>query len=691
MLTLDPLPITMKHRIALAFLPLLYTAPSSAQCGAGEVQVTIHIITDNYGYETYWQLVPGGNACGEGTIFEGGNPTMDCGSAGAQLQVMQGYANNDTIIEGPWCLTEGALYSIHVLDDWGDGQATIEVYLNGENAGVFAGSGELNVYTFGAERDMAVTGSTTGIFGNVNTPLRVLGTLRTFGSEPVTSFDLSYSVDGGIPTTTTVTDLTLTPGSAYEFEHAIPWMPALAGNASLSVYVSSINGGSDQNPLNDEMVTQHVISPQIPDLADEYLAADPLITLVANSDQDIVVPRDLAFHPDAARNQLWVLNKETSATGGSTVTFYNAGEPDQTHEWRQDQNAWHFMNLPTGIAMGDNNCFATSPGIFDANQNGGDPFTGPSLWSADTSIYCRFYGGLGSHLDMLHVDPQSQGIAHECWNRYWLMSGFRGDITMNDFKEDHGPGNDYHGNAIIKRYADFSFAKDPNDHVVSHNVLDKSTGWLYVVDYGGQRVLRLNTRTGTVSGPGVYGPWEDYVEYSMVTGYDWEVIITDGLVEPAGIEVVGTHLYVSDHSNGDIIIYDISGPAVTEQGRIHTIDPGLMGITVGPDGRIWGVNATNHELLRIDPQAPSGVDSPIEDQLRCWPNPADDRLYVEMPGDLRGTGRYALVDAAGRTLTTGSVGGRIITLRTDALPDGTYALELSGQKGHRTTKVIIAH
>ena len=97
----------MKHRYAFAFLPLLCSDPSYAQCGAGEVEVTIHVLTDNYGYETYWQLVPGGNACGEGTIFEGGNPTMDCGSAGAQLQVMQGYANNDTIMEGPWCLTEG--------------------------------------------------------------------------------------------------------------------------------------------------------------------------------------------------------------------------------------------------------------------------------------------------------------------------------------------------------------------------------------------------------------------------------------------------------------------------------------------------------------------------------------------------------------------------------------------------------
>ena len=53
-----------------------------AQCGAGEVEVTIEVTTDDYGYETYWQLVPGGNPCGTGTIFAGGNLTMSCSAGG---------------------------------------------------------------------------------------------------------------------------------------------------------------------------------------------------------------------------------------------------------------------------------------------------------------------------------------------------------------------------------------------------------------------------------------------------------------------------------------------------------------------------------------------------------------------------------------------------------------------------------
>ena len=687
--------MTLRYTFLMSPVMLL-TSPCLAQCGAGEVQVTIAITTDTYGYETYWQLVPGTNGCGDGTIFEGGNTqAMDCGSGGLQNQTQGGYTGDTTYVEGPWCLTEGAQYTIYMLDDWGDGQAGVEVFVDGVSAIDFGmGKGPINALTFTAQgpvaRDMGVTELTTALFAHVNETVHVRGKVTSYGSEPVTSFDLSYSIDGGTPVTATISGITLNAGDAFEFVHGVPWLPSSEGTAQLTVAVSNINGGADLNPFNDQLGSSHIISAEIPDLADDYLAAVPLVTVVANSDQDLLVPRDLVFHPESSRNQLWVINKDTEESGGSTVTFYDAGEPGGTHEWRKDVNSWHFMSLPTAIAMGDNNCFATCPGVFDANHNGGDPFTGPTLWSADTSIYCRFYGGLGSHLDMLHVDPNSQGIAHEYWNRYWVVDGFRGDIVMNDFRKDHGPGNDYHGDAIIKRYADFSITKDPNDHVVSHDVFDKTTGWLYVVDFGGQRVLRLNANSGEVSGPGIYGPFEPYVEYEMVTGYEWEAIITEGLVEPAGVELVGGHLYVSDHANGDIVIYDINESPVTELGRIHTNSPGLMGITVGPNGRIWGVNATTHELLRIDPQDPTGIDGARAQGLLCWPNPADYRLVFECPAEMRGEARYFLRDASGRIVGSGRVTSTIGALALDHLPCGAYSLEMRTPSERRMTKVSIA-
>ncbi len=67
--------------LAATFLP----AAASAQCPAGELEVTIDVLTDDYGNETYWQLVPFGNTCGQSPIFIGGNTgALNCNSGGGQ-------------------------------------------------------------------------------------------------------------------------------------------------------------------------------------------------------------------------------------------------------------------------------------------------------------------------------------------------------------------------------------------------------------------------------------------------------------------------------------------------------------------------------------------------------------------------------------------------------------------------------
>ena len=61
----------MKQTMLIALLYLCYNS-ANAQCPGGQVQVSIEIRTDDYGYEAYWQLVPSGNPCGTGTVFTGG-------------------------------------------------------------------------------------------------------------------------------------------------------------------------------------------------------------------------------------------------------------------------------------------------------------------------------------------------------------------------------------------------------------------------------------------------------------------------------------------------------------------------------------------------------------------------------------------------------------------------------------------
>lgn len=638
-----------------------FLATVQAQCPPGQVEVIIAVTTDAYGYETYWELLPGGSPCGNGTIFAGGNPAVGCNGAGAQQQTPGGYGNNQTYNEGPFCLVQGNTYDIFWADDWGDAGLSFQVFVNGAVVGQFVGTGAGQTFSFQAAepaaRDMLIEEINVALYATRDEPVRIVGVARTMGTDPVQSLTLSYRIDGGAVVDQTITGLNLTSGGLLPFEHASPWIPSTSGLKQVEVWVSGINGLPDLNPSNDVAQSSTLVRDPIPQLIDAMLAAPVSVDIIANSGQDLLVPRDLDFHPDPARNELWVINKDVANSGGSTVRFFGPGEPGMTWLWQRDPNAWHFMNLPTAIAFGDNGNFATAPGIFDANQNGGTPFTGPTLWSSDPAIYAQnLFGPLGSHLDMLHVTPNSQGIAHDQWNRYWVVDGYNGDVVYHDFRRDHGPGNSWHGDAIIRRYSEFTITRDPNDHIVSHCRLHKPSGQLYVVDHGGQRVLRLDTRTGSVSGPATFGPWETYVEYTVVSGYDHEVIVSSGLVAPAGVDVIGDRLLVSDHATGEVVVYDLSSSAYPELGRLQVSGPGLMGIRVGPDGSLWAVNASDHQLIRVSAAGSVGLTGPSHiGTSKVWPTPADDRVFLSAPQWPANT-PVELFDALGRLVRQTTVG-----------------------------------
>jgi hypothetical protein len=121
-----------------------------AQCDANQTGVEVVLFTDNWGYEVYWEIVPSGNGCGNGTIVSGGN-ALDVGCLGGGAQDAQdgnGYESNQQFVNGPICLETGNAYDIHFVDDWGDGGLSIEVYQDGVLSHLFVGDGAGDVWTF---------------------------------------------------------------------------------------------------------------------------------------------------------------------------------------------------------------------------------------------------------------------------------------------------------------------------------------------------------------------------------------------------------------------------------------------------------------------------------------------------------------------------------------------------------------
>jgi len=623
----------MKKQI-FTFLIVIATIVSFAQCPAGETEVSIDVSTDNWGFEIYWELTPTGSTCGSGsTIFSGGNTAVGCNANNASSG---GYADNTTINEGPWCLTDGATYDILSRDGYGDGGAGFAVNIATFPLYTYSAANASETFSFTVNAPPPIDGS----LQRVETPaymfigaVDVKGKIKNLGSTIINSMDVNYSIMGGATVTQNLSSLNIVPFTTFNFTHPTAWYPPSTGAYALDLWISNINGqGVDAVPSNDNLTKTINIKSPIPNIISSYTSTTNTFTydIIVDAANQVNTPRDLDFHPNG---DLWVINTGTENGGGSTVKITNPGITSQNSLWQQDGNAWHFMSLPSGIAFSNNGNFATTTSVFDANHNGGTPFTGPSLWSSDPAIYAQPSGGNGSHIDMLHENPNSMGIASQEENIFWLYDNYNHDIVMIDFVEDHGPGNDDHSDGRILRYQGMGL-NAINTTIVCHLKLDKAKKWLYFVDGGNQRIMRLDITTGIVGGAPSWpsgGAYEPLAEYRKVLGFTWEIVANTSLIEPAGIDIIDDRLVVTDHSNGDIIFYDISNIPGTEIGRLQTNEPGIMGIVLGPEGKIWYANHTLNKVVKIEPSTILLPDDNLEINKNTFifPNPATNYIHID--------------------------------------------------------------
>jgi hypothetical protein len=346
---------------------------------------------------------------------------------------------------------------------------------------------------------------------------------------------------------------------------------------------------------------------------DNYIGATVTPIVIASGANQVNLPQDLDFKPNT--NELWIANYGNT-NGGSNVIIYNAGLPNQSSQYRKDTHTAHFMRFPSAIAFGDDGKWAC---VSEIQSTGGptSTFMGPALWTSDTAIHARVFQNnwlngfpLGSHYDMLHQSPFAMGIAHDSAMAYWVNDGHNGNICLYDYVQHHGPGYDNHSAGKIWRYTDVTVTRVPN--VPSHMILDKVNNWLYFIDGGPKKIKRMNVNSGVITG-NLTTPasgQEPLASYKKVEGAIVEELDTL-ITQPCGIDYYNDRLVVSDHTTGDIYIYNTSG-TFTLMGTIVTGLPGIMGVKVGPDGHIWCVNKTGNAVYRLDIISPASDIALIE-------------------------------------------------------------------------------
>lgn len=129
--------------ITVAFL---FSIQGFAQCGLDSTLISMFVTVDPWGEENYWELVPTGYGCGNGTLYFGANEMVGC--AGTPPAVDGGYPDNSTVEVTPFCLPTGQIFDLIFVDSYGDGGPIFELYENGSFAHSFVGGGTGNTWSF---------------------------------------------------------------------------------------------------------------------------------------------------------------------------------------------------------------------------------------------------------------------------------------------------------------------------------------------------------------------------------------------------------------------------------------------------------------------------------------------------------------------------------------------------------------
>ena len=118
----------MEKYFLITFLLINFSHRSYAQCGVGEVEVTVNILTDQYGGETFWSLSDLSGAI----LLQGGQ---------------EGVYGNNMSYSNNICVALDACLVFEIYDTWGDGifaPGGCQVYVDGTL--VYSGADDIGSY-----------------------------------------------------------------------------------------------------------------------------------------------------------------------------------------------------------------------------------------------------------------------------------------------------------------------------------------------------------------------------------------------------------------------------------------------------------------------------------------------------------------------------------------------------------------
>jgi hypothetical protein len=606
----------MKRFLLPALFAFVYQL-SVAQCEVGEVAVTMTIHTDPWGQETYWELVPSGNGCGNGTIAFGSNAEEVGCLNSFPVTDTYGYPDNTVIEEGPFCLTEGDFFDLHFVDSYGDGGLVFEIYYNGVLAAIFYGSGSGNVWTFQAgvsnlpDYDMPC-GATEVVANGASATLMNANAIGYIGEIAPPSVNCNLpgawcesGVSNSVWAWFTVPDAgtyqvsTCNPGTTFDTQIAV-WQGSDCAELNDFTLISSNDdaGCSNGGAFYSSICYVSCLEPgtvyyvQIDGWAGETGTAILTVTSAEGDEQLDAYVSDISCP----------LNKGETGNGWITPFIYNSGS-----------NFSCTWNGPDGYSSNDNWLFNLGPGEYELTAtsacgtvfNASYTINQPTGWSVNFDV-------------ALPACPQSENGEVEV-----LVSGATPPYNINWIGPDGFSGEGPVQGELIP--GDYSIYISDERGCQYNQEITLNAANNFTFDLGNDTTVCLG-ETFVIYGPaGLNYSWQDGSsnQFYEITTSDWGT---------------GTHVVILT--------------ATTDDGCVYS-DPFIFNVEIC-------------EFIG---------DKEIA-ELHLYPNPTEGVIFIENPA-----GIYQLCqvfDATGRMVRSERISGSLVQLELD-LPKGAYSVLCTGQ------------
>ena len=214
-------------------------SPATDLTGAADVKIKFAHFLDNYGGGAYTIGVAVRNGDDEWEILWEVAPNANIGP---ELNYVDVPASYEGATDFQFCMfLDGNLYN---LDFW------------------FIDDIELLTPT---ALDLSLKSMSVPSFVAIDDEFEVTGTVLNLGTDDITSYDVSYTIDGGDAETTNVTGISLGIGESDDFTCSPAITFPTEGSHDIMVTISNINGGEDDNGENNMLSSMVSVVPFIPE------------------------------------------------------------------------------------------------------------------------------------------------------------------------------------------------------------------------------------------------------------------------------------------------------------------------------------------------------------------------------------------------------------------------------------------